>query len=193
MIVAGPNGSGKTSLFQTTIIEDFGRAVWIINPDVLAARIQDIERVSGKAANLQAVKRIESWLKISIASHQTIGVETVLSTAKYRKLVRAAKKLKFKIALFYVILSSPGLHVARVRLRVEKGGHHVVKSKILARRARSLSQLPWFLREADEAWMYDNSGENPRLIGRKKEGTVFLDPDALPEIREAVRKAVKPR
>jgi len=146
--------------------------------------------VGSRAANLQAVQRIEAWLKISIASHQTVGVETVLSTAKYRKLVRAAKTLRFKIALFYVILNSPGLHVARVRLRVEKGGHHVEKSKILARRIRSLSQLPWFLQEADEAWLYDNSGASPRLMGQKRQGTMFLDAEALPEIRQAVNKAV---
>jgi len=75
LIIAGPNGSGKTSLFQTTIIEDFGRTVWIINPDLLAARIKVVEGIGSRAANLQAVKRIESWLKISIASHQTVGVE----------------------------------------------------------------------------------------------------------------------
>jgi predicted ABC-type ATPase len=88
-------------------LENVGRTVWIINPDLLAARIQEVERLGRKTANLQAVKRIESWLKASIASHQTIGVETVLSTAKYRKLVRAAKKLKFKIAFFYVLLIPP--------------------------------------------------------------------------------------
>ena len=117
--------------------------------------------------------------------------KTVLSTGKYRKLVRAAKRLRFKIALFYVVLKSPGLHVARVRLRVAKGGHDVPTSKILARRVRSLSQLPWFLREADEAWIYDNSGATPRLMGYKNDGATVLDPDALPEIREAVRKSVE--
>jgi hypothetical protein len=31
-IVAGPNGSGKTSMYDNADIEDFGRSVWIINP-----------------------------------------------------------------------------------------------------------------------------------------------------------------
>jgi predicted ABC-type ATPase len=38
-IVAGPNGSGKSSLYTNSDIEDFAGSVWIINPDVLSARI----------------------------------------------------------------------------------------------------------------------------------------------------------
>jgi hypothetical protein len=38
-IVAGPNGSGKSSIYTDTDIEDFGGSVWIINPDLLTARI----------------------------------------------------------------------------------------------------------------------------------------------------------
>ena len=37
LIVAGPNGSGKSSAYQDADIEAFGRSVWIINPDLLAA------------------------------------------------------------------------------------------------------------------------------------------------------------
>ena len=37
-----------------------------------------------------AVRRIEAWLETSIKAHQTVGVETVLSTGKYRRLVTAA-------------------------------------------------------------------------------------------------------
>src|SRR5947209_14735499 len=129
LIIAGPNGSGKSSLSQSTLIEEFGRTVWVIDPDLLARRIYAFERVGKRAANLQAVKRIESWLEISVKAHQTVGVETVLSTPKYRKLVRAAKQRGFKIALIYVLLNSPALHVARVQMRVKKGGHGVPKGK----------------------------------------------------------------
>lgn len=80
-MVAGPNGSGKSSLHQNADFEEFGkRSVWIINPDALALRIKEIERLSATKANFAAVQRIERWIEASIEAHQTIGVETVLST-----------------------------------------------------------------------------------------------------------------
>ncbi|MFN3349772.1 AAA family ATPase [Pseudorhodoplanes sp.] len=129
-IVAGPNGSGKSSLYGNTDIEAFDQSVWIINPDLLTKRIQEVERLSLTEANVQAVTRIEAWLETSIKAHQTVGVETVLSTAKYRRLVTAAKERKFEFRLLYVMLREPDLNVQRVRLRVIKGGHDVPEAKI---------------------------------------------------------------
>ena len=187
-IIAGPNGSGKTSAYDNTDIEAFSRSVWIINPDLLTARIQDVEGLPLNAANLEAVQRIEAWLEASIRAHQTVGVETVLSTGKYRRLVVEAKALNFEVRLTYVILNSPTLNIERVKLRVAKGGHDVATDKIVERYARSLQQLTWFLEQADQALIFDNSGNFPRLIGRKKHATITLDPDALPQIVEAVER-----
>lgn len=188
-IVAGPNGSGKTSIYANADIEDFGRSVWIINPDALAKRIADVERLEPVPANLEAVRRIEEWLYASIRAHQTVGVETVLSTSKYRALVLAAKERRFTIRLIYVVLNSPELNIERVRLRVAKGGHNVPTDKIIERRGRSLAQLPWFLAQADDAWIFDNSGEKPQLIGTKSKDEINLQAKALPEIVEAGRRA----
>ncbi len=188
LIVAGPNGSGKSSAYQDADIETLGRSVWIINPDVLAGRIRDVENLSLEDANLEAVKRIESWLEASIAAHQTVGVETVLSTPKYRRLVERAKTLGFEFRLIYVVLDSPQRNVERVRLRVRKGGHAVPEQKILDRYVRSLEQMPWFLEHADQAWIYDNSGATPRLIGVKRDGVVTLDEAALPTVAKAARE-----
>ena len=185
--MAGPNGSGKSSIYTDTEIDDFGGSVWIINPDILTARLQKIERLRPRAANIAAVTRIYSWLEASIAVHQTIGVETVLSTEKYRALVLAAKAHGFEIRLIYILLNSLELSVERVRLRVGKGGHHVPTTKIRQRRARSLQQLPWFLKNADLAWIFDNSGAKPAQIAQKIGNTIIVDPAALPEIREAIR------
>jgi predicted ABC-type ATPase len=192
-IVAGPNGSGKSSIYTDTDIEDFGGSVWIINPDLLTARIREIEHLKPRAANIAAVTRIYSWLEASIAAHQTIGVETVLSTEKYRALVLAAKAHGFEVRLIYILLSSPELGVERVKLRVGKGGHHVPATKIRQRRGRSLHQLPWFLKNSDLAWIFDNSGAKPAQIAQKVGNTIIVDPAALPEIREAVRlvKSIK--
>lgn len=188
-IVAGPNGSGKSSLLsENTDIESFGRSVWIMNPDNLALRIRDVEGIDLAAANLEAVKRIEAWLDISIRAYQSVGVETVLSTDKYRRLVIAAKARRFDVRLIYVLLDSPERNVERVRLRVAKGGHDVPESKVRDRRVRSLKQLPWFLDKADDAWIFDNSGASPRRIAQKRKGVITLETEALPEIAALVRK-----
>jgi predicted ABC-type ATPase len=194
-IIAGPNGSGKSTLYGSsrdavygnTVISDAARPFWIINPDLLSRRIRIAERLSLEEANVEAVKRIETWLEASIAAHQSIGVETVLSTDKYRRLVRAAKQRGFEIRFVYVVLNDPALNVERVKLRVKKGGHSVPTKKILERWDRSLRQLPWFLREADWALVFDNS-KHLRVIGQKQNRTVTIDPDAPDAVRRAVQR-----
>jgi predicted ABC-type ATPase len=74
-----------------------------------------------------------------------------------------------------------------VRMRVLKGGHSVPKAKIISRYHRSLAEMPWFLEQADYAWLFDNTGEEPRLIGRKSDGVVTLDESAPGSIIAAVR------
>jgi len=186
--VAGPNGSGKSSSYQTLDVEASARSVWIINPDLLTVHLREAEGLSLYDANLQAVRRIEAWLEASIQAHQSVGVETVLSTDKYRRLVVAAKALRFLVRLTYVILDSPQRCIERVRQRVKKGGHAVPEDKIVERYTRSLGQLPWFLDLADEAWLLDNSDASPKLMGRKRDGVITLDPTALPQVVAAVEK-----
>ena len=183
-IVAGPNGSGKSSLYGNTEIEAFDQSVWIINPDLLTLRIQEVEKLPLDEANIQAVIRIEAWVEASIRAHQTVGVETVLSTDKYRRLVLEAKQRQFEFRLIFVMLASPDLNVQRVRLRVSKGGHDVPEEKIRLRWTKSLGQLPWYLDQADQAAIFDNSGAVPRLIGRKQQGAIVINPQAPKALRE---------
>jgi predicted ABC-type ATPase len=185
-VVAGPNGSGKSTIYSGSNIRDFGRSIWIINPDLLTARIQAVEKLSLRKVLKPSVA--STWLEASVAVHQTVRVETVLSTGKYRELVLAAKKRNFEVRLIYVILKSASLNVERVRIRVAEGGHDVPKHKIIERRERSLQQLPWFLEHADGAWLYDKSSSKPRLIATKIDGQIALASTALPEVRDAVKK-----
>lgn len=187
LIIAGPNGSGKSSSYRDTEIEESGRTIWIVNPDILTVRISEREGLPLDQANRAAVERIEAWLDASMEVHKSVGVETVLSTDKYRRLVAKAKGLGFAIWLVYVVLDSAERNIERVRLRVRKGGHDVPADKVRSRYARSLAQFPWFLDEADAAWIYDNSGAQPQRIGEKKEGVVTLDEAALPAVVEAAR------
>ena len=120
-IVAGPNGSGKSTLYGLTDIQDFGRSVWIINPDILTAHIATQERIALRKANAETLNRIQKWLRISIRTYKTVGVETVLSTPKYRRLVKLAKAHGFEIRLLYVTLKTAKMNIQRVKNRVKKG------------------------------------------------------------------------
>lgn len=157
-------------------------SVWIINPDLLTVRLKETEKLDLRAANLAAVQRIESWLDASIEVHQTIGVETVLSSPKYRRLVEKAKAHEFEICFVYVYLQSVEMQLERIRARVAKGGHDVPEDKVKDRRRRSFAQMPWFFMQADRAWVLDNSGESPSLVAtRDTDQNVGLnfDPDRL--------------
>jgi len=190
-IIAGPNGSGKSSAYGMAAVNEPSGSIWIINPDELAKQVAVRERLELTPANLEAVRRIENWLFASLDAYQTIGVETVLSTDKYRRLVEHARLRGFSVHLIYVFLESAELNVERVATRVRKGGHAVPEDKIRSRRLRSFDQFAWFLNAADVADVYDNSGATPQLVLSKKgdEVTVY---DELPDEILASLEVVMP-
>jgi predicted ABC-type ATPase len=186
-IIAGANGSGKSTAYERATIDAPSGSVWFINPDALAKRISEHEHLPlTPDANLESVVRIERWLHASVEAHQTVGVETVLATDKYRKLVQRARDQGFRVRLIYVFLANADLNVARVRDRVAKGGHDVPETSIRARRARSFAQLTWFFDEADVAEIFDNSGAEPRLVARKTDGDITVYGRLIPELLGAL-------
>lgn len=190
-IVAGPNGCGKSTAYGHGSVAGLDGSVWIINPDLLTVRLKDAENLDLLSANLVAVQRIESWLDASIEVHQTIGVETVLSSPKYRRLVEKAKAHDFEVCLVYVYLQSVEMQLDRIKARVAKGGHDVPPEKVRERRKRSFDQLLWFYWNADRAWIFDNSGSEPSLVARQEriEGEGFtgeLNNELLSELRVAL-------
>ncbi|MDG2515079.1 AAA family ATPase [Sphingobium yanoikuyae] len=185
-IVAGPNGSGKSTAYGRNDLVGFDGSVWIINPDLLTARLQKTEKLPLLDANLAAVQRIGTWLDASIRVHQTIGVETVLSSGKYRRLVELARSHDFEIHLIYVFLDSVEKQLKRIKQRVAKGGHDVPADKVRSRRERSFEQLSCFFYQADRAWVYDNSGAELELVAQKGDGKVRVKADAIPELLKAL-------
>lgn len=156
-IIAGPNGSGKSTLYNRTDIADWGGSVWIINPDLLTVRLQQAENLKLEQANVAALDRIQTWLEASIRVHQTIGVETVLSTAKYRPLIEEARTRGFEIRMLYVVLDDAELQLERIKVRVSEGGHDVPANKVVDRRKRSFEQLALFAKHLDRLMIFNNS------------------------------------
>lgn len=171
-IVAGPNGSGKSTFYNRTDVEGWGGSIWIINPDLLTQTIVEEEGEPVARANLSAVQRIQCWLEASIDTYQTIGVETVLSSPKYRDLVIRARARGFLVKMIYVTLASAELQIDRVARRVRRGGHDVPIDKIIDRRRRSFLELAWFARHVDQCTIFDNSVGDPERIASLNDGVL---------------------
>ena len=130
--------------------------------------MQRAEGLELNAANGAALDRIQKWLETSIAVHQTIGVETVLSTPKYRPLIERAREKGFEIRMLYVVLDNAELQLERIRTRVLEGGHDVQAAKVIARRQRSFDQLALFAKHLDRLMIFNNSTGAPQLAVYKR-------------------------
>jgi predicted ABC-type ATPase len=187
-VIAGPNGSGKSTFYNRTDIEDWGGSVWIINPDLLTQQIVEREGYDLATANGMALDRIMVWLDASIDAYQTIGVETVLSSPKYRSLVERAKNRGFRVRMIYVVLGSAELQLERIRIRVSEGGHYVPPDKVISRRHRSFEQLAWFSHEVERGYIYDNSTSDPKFLADILPTGEILRWSDLPEDMEQTLK-----
>jgi predicted ABC-type ATPase len=102
--------------------------------------------------------------------------------------VALAKLRNFEIRLIYVLLDSVERNIARVATRVEKGGHDVPEQKIRERHVKSLLQLPWFLDQADQAFVFDNSGERIKKVADKVGGKIMVTPHYPQALSDVIRQ-----
>lgn len=142
-------------------------------------------------AFLDAANAVERELQAVLRHGEAVGVETVLSSGKYRPLVEFVRGQGGFVGLIYIALASPELAAARVARRVQTGGHDVPPDKIRARWQRSLANLPGFAARASAFWVFDNSDENPAvpppLIAAGRSGALdFLEPFAADALRNSL-------
>lgn len=154
-VFAGPNGSGKSSLTDKCILE-----CEYINADEIKAELG----LSDYEAAVEAERRREE----ALSQKNDFAFETVLSTERNLKLLERAKAQGYFIRGYYVLTCNPMINVARVRSRVEMGGHDVPKEKIVSRYYRALALLPRFIEVCDICSVYDNSLEDICKIYKKK-------------------------
>ncbi len=172
-VVAGPNGSGKTTTTIQLLNNEWAADSLYINPDNIA---QDI---FGDWNSLDAVlKAAEYATKLRyqcLEQGRDFVFETVFSAVEKLEFLQKAKEAGFFIRFFYVCTSDPTINVARITQRYLVGGHEVPISKVVSRYYKSLLNAAKAISFVDRAYIYDNSIDNqlPRLLFRTTDGILF--------------------
>lgn len=186
-IVAGPNGSGKTTTTIQLLESEWSEDSLYINPDNIAQETfgdwNSPEAVL-KAAHLATEKRYEC-----LEQKKDFVFETVFSSDEKLEFVSKAKKAGFFIRLFFVCTNNPSINAKRIAQRVMEGGHEVPISKIISRYYKSIANAAQAIELVDRAYIYDNSVEDelPQLIYRTVDGKVFKQyTDNVPEWAESL-------
>ncbi|MEO5960670.1 MAG: zeta toxin family protein [Opitutaceae bacterium] len=190
LVVAGPNGSGKTSVTEQGLRHEWFQDCLYINPDNLARdRFGDW---NSPDSILQAARLADTMRDEALATRTSLAFETVLSTEGKLDYLRRAKAAGYFIRLFFVGTESPAINAARITERFIKGGHEVPIAKIVTRFARSMANSVSAARIADRAYFYDNTPDDQpvRFIFRCREGSVEKIYGALPGWAEPIRKAL---
>lgn len=115
--------------------------------------------------------------------------ETVLANQAYRRVCLDAKRRGMMVRLVFVGVPTVEDSIARVALRVAKGGHNVPEADIRRRWPRTHENLAWFAQHADAVDVFANTWDaQPKLVAQARAGRVaLLDADTLPAVTPALR------
>lgn len=182
IVVAGPNGSGKTSVTGKILNHKWLEDAVYINPDIVAQeRFGDWNSIE---AVMKAVKYCEEWRENCLLERHSLIFETVLSSDDKVDFIERAIQAGYFVRLFFVCTNSPTINASRIASRVMKGGHDVPITKIISRYQKSLSRCRYLATTVQRTYLYDNSIEDTdaKLLVRFVDGCIVKRyVDQLPE------------
>jgi predicted ABC-type ATPase len=145
IVVAGANGSGKTTFAKDFVQE---KAYSFVNADEIGATLE------GQAGfQLKAGRIFFRKLQELADAGQSFVMESTLSGGYLTRVVGQLRKYKYSIRIVYVFLENPESCIERVKIRVMKGGHHVPEEDIRRRYYRSKHNFWNQYRQLADSWL----------------------------------------
>jgi predicted ABC-type ATPase len=189
-VLAGTNGAGKSSV-AGAMFRQAGADYF--NPDEASARIlaanPEIPTADANSAAWHEGKRL---LERAITERLDFAFETTLGGHTISTRLHEALEAGIEVRLWFVGLSSPELHIARVRSRVARGGHDIPQERIRERFDRSRIHLIEVMPRLTELRVFDNSFDADPHAGRAPRPILILH-RAKGRILEMVEMAETPQ
>lgn len=151
-VIGGPNGSGKTTLTHYLIAKKRVEPD-IINPDEIA-----FKEFGSYSFQMQAARTALERRRSSLSLQKDFTFESTFSGKSEINDIKEAKRLGYKVVLYYVALQSVIDNVTRVEERQTMLGHDVKSDDIIRRYTNSQQNLIKYIALFDKAYLFDNSG-----------------------------------
>jgi predicted ABC-type ATPase len=175
-VLAGVNGSGKSSIGGAAIT---ARGVYYYNPDTAAQELRKIHpNMTQLIANSHAWTLGRDMLEKAIREKEIFAFETTLGGNTITSLLIKAAEEGMKVKLWYAGLESVELNLARVKARVEQGGHDIPEADIRKRWDSSRRNLIKLIPYLHSLRLYDNSHEADPSQGKAPQPKLLLHLEA---------------
>ncbi len=158
IVIAGPNGSGKTTITSEVLKSEWLEDAVYINPDNIAQ--EQFGDWNSPEAVLKSAIFCEQWREKCLLEGKSLIFETVMSAPDKIDFIQRAKEAGFFVRVFFISTSDPSINSARIARRVMKGGHDVPITKIISRYVKSISNCTDISQIVDRLYVYDNSTDN---------------------------------
>ncbi len=166
-LIAGPNGSGKTTSYELLKTEGMldSKAVFI-NPDVYAKElanslgyknVNELPLALKTKLDLEAGKRALLARANCFKQKQNMIIETTASSRGTLRLINEAKAQGYQIKTIFIILQNAVLNILRIKVRAKLGGHYVEPDIVKRRFAKAQELLGEILAFSDEGILLDNT------------------------------------
>jgi len=164
-IIAGPNGSGKTT-FAREFLPQYVHCPNFVNADLIALGLAPF---GPRAAAIKAGKLVLQQINEYSERHVDFAFETTLSGKSYATLLKKLKSQDYAIHLFFLWVPSTELAIARIKNRILEGGHNVPAQDVKRRFTRSIHNFFKLYEPLLDSWMlFDNSKLKPALIAKRR-------------------------
>lgn len=187
IVVAGPAGSGKSTVFP---LASFG--VDFFNVDDRCAELNG-GSYAGISTEIraQAGAECQAFVDAHIAAHRDFAVETTLRTGIAVDQAIAARATGFRSLLLFMATEDVRINIARIAARGHIGGHSSPEAEIRAIFSASMANLPRAIPVFERVECFDNSrsGQRPARVLTFEDGQILRRVPVLPAWARAVADA----